>query len=69
MLRNHIVPVGLCSFRGIRPFVIFGSIAKVELLGYNRPLKWKQDEDGLIVQFPRNKPCKNAFVLKITTVE
>ena len=47
----------------------FGSIAKVELLGHNRPLKWKQNEDGLIVQFPRNKPCKHAFVLKITTVE
>ena len=47
----------------------FGSIAKVELLGHNRPLKWTQDENELNVQFPRTKPCEHAFALKITTVE
>ncbi len=47
----------------------FGSIAKVQLLGHNRPLKWTQDEDELNVQFPRTKPCEHAFALKITTVE
>ena len=43
-----------------------GKITRVELLGHagNRP--FSQDPDGLKVQFPSEKPCDFAYVLKIT---
>ena len=42
-----------------------GSIASVSLLGANAPVKWSQEQDGLTVEFPADKPCDHAFVLKI----
>lgn len=44
----------------------FGSIRKVQMLGVNEPLEWKQDRDGLRVEPPRTRPGDHAYVLKIT---
>jgi alpha-L-fucosidase len=43
-----------------------GKIKKVELLGHAGTLKFNQDGAGLHVQFPADKPCDYAYVLKIT---
>ena len=42
-----------------------GNISKITLLGYPKPLKWTQNENGLTVQLPETAPCKYAFTLKI----
>ena len=44
----------------------FGKIKKVELLGQKGKLKWKRTDQGLEVKLPENKPCKYAYVIKIT---
>ena len=38
----------------------------VELLGFNGKLQWTQDEKGLTVQMPEQKPCDHAIALKVT---
>jgi alpha-L-fucosidase len=38
----------------------------VELLGFAGKLQWTQDEKGLTVQLPPEKPCDHAYALKIT---
>lgn len=43
-----------------------GKIKKVELLGHPGILHFSQDNTGLHVQFPAEKPCDYAYVLKIT---
>jgi alpha-L-fucosidase len=43
-----------------------GKIRDVELLGSRAKLEWKQDERALTVAVPPQKPCENAFVLKVT---
>jgi alpha-L-fucosidase len=43
-----------------------GKVQKVELLGLDGPLEFKQDADGLKVGFPSEKPCDFAYALKIT---
>lgn len=40
-------------------------ITNVELLGYKEKLQWTQDEQGLTVEMPREKPCDYAIALKI----
>jgi len=42
------------------------NIVNVELLGSDRKLAWNMTDAGLNVTLPFRKPCKNAFVLKIT---
>ncbi|MFC2098137.1 alpha-L-fucosidase [Bacteroidota bacterium] len=44
----------------------FGKINNVELLGSKKILAWKQDEEGLTVQMPKEKPCHHAYALKIS---
>jgi hypothetical protein len=39
----------------------------VELLGFKGKVKWTQDEKGLTVQMPAQKPCDHAIALKIAT--
>ena len=41
-------------------------VGAVGLLGYGSKLEWKQTAAGLEVDLPEDRPCKNAFVLKIT---
>jgi alpha-L-fucosidase len=43
-----------------------GKIAKVELLGHPGKLDFKQDETGLQVKLPADKPCDFAYALRIT---
>jgi alpha-L-fucosidase len=43
-----------------------GKIRSVTMLGHNGKLKFKQDTDGLKVTLPADKPCDNAWTLKIT---
>ena len=42
-----------------------GRVRNVELLGHQGKLKWSQDESGLKVQLPPEKPGSHAFALKI----
>ncbi len=42
-----------------------GKVRNVELLGLQGKLKWVQDETGLKVQMPPEKPCNHAIALKI----
>jgi alpha-L-fucosidase len=44
-----------------------GKILKVEMLGYQGELKWKQDEDGLKVEMPAEKISDIGITLKIQT--
>jgi alpha-L-fucosidase len=48
------------------PQVAGKRISGVSLLGYAGTLEWTQDEQGLAVRMPAQKPCEHAFVLKIT---
>jgi alpha-L-fucosidase len=41
-------------------------IRHVELLGYDGKVNWTQDEQGLTVTMPEQKPCDYAITLKIT---
>ncbi len=43
-----------------------GTIEKINLLGHNGDLKFSQDESGLHITLPDEKPCDYAFALKIT---
>jgi len=43
-----------------------GKIKSVTMLGQPGKLKFKQDADGLKITLPANKPCDNAWTLKIT---
>ena len=54
-----IQPLATNSPRGV------GRIRNVQLLGFRGKLPWKQDETGLRVQLPPQKPCDHAFALKI----
>ena len=40
-------------------------IQNVELLGYQGKMEWRQDEQGLTVVMPEQKPCDYAITLKI----
>jgi alpha-L-fucosidase len=56
----------------IKPLATTSSVAQVkvrnvELLGFKGKLKWTQDEKGLAVQLPEQKPCDHAIALKIAT--
>jgi alpha-L-fucosidase len=42
-----------------------GKIHNVQLLGHGGDLSWKQDERGLSVVMPSEKPCDYAIALKI----
>lgn len=40
-------------------------IQNVELLGHKGKVEWRQDEQGLVVVMPKEKPCDYAVTLKI----
>ncbi len=42
------------------------TVNSVSMLGSEEKLQWEQTDDGLIVQFPSEKPCDYAHVLKIS---
>jgi alpha-L-fucosidase len=45
-----------------------GKPSDVCLLGHPGSLKWTQDNNGLTIQLPAQKPCKHAFAFKIAGV-
>ena len=45
-----------------------GKIGNVEMLGFKGKLQWSQDENGLKVDMPPNKPCDHAVALRIGLV-
>jgi alpha-L-fucosidase len=53
--------------KGIQP--VKGS--KIEMLGFDKPLEWIKENEGVSVLFPaklqdmKNRPCEDAWVLKI----
>lgn len=54
----------------IKPLATASSVAQmkvgnVELLGFKGKVRWNQDEHGLTVQLPDQKPCDHAIALKI----
>ena len=49
----------------IKSLASAGKIANVELLGFKGKLQWSQDESGLKVAMPAEKPCEHAIALKI----
>jgi alpha-L-fucosidase len=49
----------------IKSLASAGKVANVELLGFKGKLQWSQDEAGLKVAMPAEKPCEHAIVLKI----
>ena len=49
----------------IKSLASAGKVANVELLGFKGKLQWAQDESGLKVAMPAEKPCEHAIVLKI----
>jgi len=42
-----------------------GKIRNVELLGFKGKVKWTQDEGGLKVEMPEEKPSEHAVTLKV----
>jgi alpha-L-fucosidase len=54
----------------IRPLATTSAVAQtkiknVELLGFKGKVKWTQDEKGLAVELPEQKPCDHVIALKI----
>jgi alpha-L-fucosidase len=45
--------------------LVAGKVGSVELLGFRGQLRWTQDEAGLKVQLPVEKPGRFAFALKL----
>jgi alpha-L-fucosidase len=45
-----------------------GKISRVELLGHQGALEFSQDQGGLKIKLPSNKPCDYAYAFKITGV-
>lgn len=56
----------------VKPLATTSSVAQlkvrhVELLGFQGKVKWTQDEKGLTVDMPEQKPSDHAITLKITS--
>jgi alpha-L-fucosidase len=58
---NELVIPALGEGKGLE-----GKIEKIELLGHNGALEFTQDDAGLKVKFPAEKPCDYAYSLKIS---
>ncbi len=42
-----------------------GTIKKASMLGSDEEIEWSQNENGLTLHFPKEKPCEHAFVFKL----
>ena len=51
----------LSTNSSVAPF----KVTNVELLGFKGKVKWTQDEKGLTVQMPQQKPSDHAITLKV----
>jgi alpha-L-fucosidase len=41
-------------------------VGKVEMLGLNEPVRWKQESGALVIQPPGKRPCRYAYTFRIT---
>jgi len=41
------------------------AIANIAMLGCDEQLTWSQDENGLTIQMPSEKPCEHAYSFRI----
>jgi alpha-L-fucosidase len=41
-------------------------VSKVEMLGLNEAVSWKQDDRGVVIQPPARRPCRYAYTFKIS---
>ena len=41
-------------------------VSKVEMLGLNEPIQWKQEGGALVIQPPGKRPCRYAYTFRIT---
>ena len=41
-------------------------VSKVEMLGLNEAVNWKQDDRGVVIQPPATRPCRYAYTFKIS---
>jgi alpha-L-fucosidase len=41
-------------------------VKRLELLGSNAEIKWQITDEAMKITFPKEKPCKNAYALKLT---
>ena len=62
------IPQDDITIRSLRKSVDPASraVAKVELLGSDEKLDWKQRDDGLVIKCPAVMPCEHAIALRIT---
>jgi alpha-L-fucosidase len=51
---------------GLKSGAAPGKVARVELLGSDEKLRWKQTEDALSIEQPAKKPCDDAWALRMT---
>jgi len=42
------------------------AVSKVEMLGLNEAVVWKQDDRGVVIQPPARRPCRYAYTFKIS---
>jgi alpha-L-fucosidase len=40
-------------------------VSKIEILGLDEPVTWKQDVRGVVIQPPAMRPCRYAYTFKI----
>ncbi|UCH15748.1 MAG: alpha-L-fucosidase [Bacteroidales bacterium] len=53
------------SLASVSEYLGINKITDINLLGYNGILNWTQDEKGLSIKLPGDKPCQHAIVFKI----
>ena len=60
-------PEGECTIKslGSKGAVAAEAIANITMLGCDEQLTWSQDENGLTIQMPSEKPCEHAYTFKI----
>jgi len=51
--------------KSLHPYIYKDEIASIELLGFKGKLKWKFDEEGLLVEMPENITGNYAYSIKI----
>lgn len=57
---------GLVVLTSLKNHFYPDEIIKIEMLGVQQPLDWKETDEGLVVQMPNAIPCDYAYSLKIS---
>ncbi len=46
--------------------MLTGEIKSVRLLGHSGQVSWNRNEEGLLIEMPRKKPCEHAFIWEVS---